>query len=73
MTEDRYYREWDQWLTDGKCHHIFALDLKKKEVNRADLAAQMIGPTGNLRAPTLRRRTQILVGYNPEALEDLLS
>ena len=27
VSEDRVYRYWDRWLTDGKVHHIFALDL----------------------------------------------
>ena len=59
-------------VAKGKRVHRF--DLKKKEeVDRAVLAAQMIGPTGNLRAPTLRRRSRMLVGYNPDALEDFLS
>ena len=26
-TEDRLYRYWDRWLTDGKHRHIFVLDL----------------------------------------------
>ncbi len=27
VTEDRVYRYWDKWLTEGMVHHIFALDL----------------------------------------------
>jgi dipeptidyl aminopeptidase/acylaminoacyl peptidase len=27
VTEDRFYRLWDQWLTDGKIHHLFVIDL----------------------------------------------
>ncbi len=27
VTEDRYYRLWDSWLTDGLIHHVFVLDL----------------------------------------------
>jgi hypothetical protein len=30
------------------------------------------GPTGNYRAPLLRRGGTLLVGYHPEALEELL-
>jgi dipeptidyl aminopeptidase/acylaminoacyl peptidase len=26
VTEDRVYRYWDRWLTDGKVHHIFVVD-----------------------------------------------
>jgi dipeptidyl aminopeptidase/acylaminoacyl peptidase len=25
-TEDRVYRYWDRWLTDGRIHHIFAVE-----------------------------------------------
>ncbi len=32
----------------------------------------MIGPTGNLRAPTLRSGSTLLVGYNEEAYESAL-
>ncbi|MBU1947343.1 MAG: S9 family peptidase [Candidatus Eisenbacteria bacterium] len=31
-TEDRFYRIWDQWLTEGKVHHIFILDLETGDV-----------------------------------------
>ncbi|MBD3162385.1 MAG: prolyl oligopeptidase family serine peptidase [Candidatus Eisenbacteria bacterium] len=27
VTEDRFYRYWDHWLTDGEIHHLFVLDL----------------------------------------------
>ncbi len=36
------------------------------------LAAHLIGPTGNLRAPTLRRGTTLLVGFNEEAYGSVL-
>jgi dipeptidyl aminopeptidase/acylaminoacyl peptidase len=26
VTEDRVYRFWDRWLTDGEVHHVFAID-----------------------------------------------
>jgi dipeptidyl aminopeptidase/acylaminoacyl peptidase len=31
-TEDRFYRYWDHWLTDGKVHHIFVLDLDTRKI-----------------------------------------
>ncbi|MBD3335191.1 MAG: prolyl oligopeptidase family serine peptidase [Candidatus Eisenbacteria bacterium] len=31
-SEDRVYRFWDQWLTDGKVPHIFVLDLESREI-----------------------------------------
>ena len=38
----------------------------------ADVVAAMLGPTGNLRAPTLRRGKTVLVGFNEEVFSDLL-
>ena len=32
----------------------------------ADVVAAMLGPTGNLRAPTLRKGKTVLVGFNEE-------
>jgi len=32
VTEDRIYRHWDRWLTDGAFHHIFVLDLESGEL-----------------------------------------
>ncbi len=32
----------------------------------------MLGPTGNLRAPTLRRGKTVIVGFNEELYEQLL-
>ena len=34
-----------------------------------DLLKAVIGPSGNLRAPTLKIGRQLLVGYNPELYE----
>ncbi len=28
VTEDRVYRFWDRWLTEGQIHHIFVLDIE---------------------------------------------
>jgi dipeptidyl aminopeptidase/acylaminoacyl peptidase len=30
VTEDRVYRYWDRWLTDGEFHHLFVLDLETR-------------------------------------------
>jgi dipeptidyl aminopeptidase/acylaminoacyl peptidase len=32
VTEDRVFRYWDQWLTDGTIPHLFRLDLASKEL-----------------------------------------
>ena len=33
VTEDRVYRYWDRWLTDGKIHHIFAIDVDTRAMS----------------------------------------
>jgi arsenate reductase-like glutaredoxin family protein len=38
----------------------------------ADLVAAMLGPTGNLRAPTARAGKTVLVGFNEDAYADVL-
>ncbi len=38
----------------------------------ADLVAAMLGPTGNLRAPTARVGKTVLVGFNEDAYADVL-
>lgn len=39
-----------------------------RDVSVADLK----GPTGNIRAPLVRRGTRLLVGFHPESLQALL-
>ena len=31
VTENRWFRYWDKWLTDEKFRHIFAMDLETRE------------------------------------------
>ena len=37
----------------------------------ADLVEKMLGPTGNLRAPTIRCGKTVVVGFNEELFEQL--
>jgi dipeptidyl aminopeptidase/acylaminoacyl peptidase len=32
VTEDRWYRYWDQWLTEKRFLHVFVLDLESREI-----------------------------------------
>ncbi len=48
-------------------------DLKKEPVSEETLKKLVLGPTGNLRAPTIRRGKTLLVGFNQEAYEATLS
>ena len=38
----------------------------------ADVVDAMLGPTGNLRAPTLRAGKTVLVGFNEDVFSDAL-
>jgi len=37
-----------------------------------EVVEAMLGPTGNLRAPTVRRGKLVIVGFNEESYEQLL-
>jgi arsenate reductase-like glutaredoxin family protein len=52
-----------------KVEHV---DLKKTKPNRATLLGLLLGPTGNLRAPTLRRGRTLIVGFEKGTYESLL-
>jgi hypothetical protein len=44
---------------------IVTFDMKKAPPDDDTLAAHLLGPTGNLRAPTLRLGKTLLVGFSP--------
>lgn len=54
----------------GKSYSL--LDLKKDKPSKATLLAALLGPTGNLRAPTFRKGKTLFVGFNPEAYGEVL-
>lgn len=39
---------------------------------KAEILAQVMGPSGNLRAPTFRVKDEYFVGFNPEFYADWL-
>ena len=43
-----------------------------KGYDKAELLAAMLGPTGNLRAPTILRGKTLLVGFSEEAYREAL-
>lgn len=51
---------------------VEVLDLAKDPDAAAELPARVLGPTGNLRAPTIRVGKTWLVGFNEEAYAELL-
>ncbi len=54
----------------GKKIEVF--DLKKDRPTDEVLLAKLMGPTGNLRAPTIRVGKTLVVGFNEEAYEQVL-
>lgn len=51
---------------------IVRLDLKNAKADDDEIASLMMGPSGNLRAPTFRKGKTIVVGFNEEAYIELL-
>lgn len=56
-------------VAKGKKLSSFKGDALRSE----DAVAAMLGPTGNLRAPTLRVGKTLIVGFNEDLFEDLFS
>ena len=54
-------------VTVAKGQKVLELDLKKEPSARSELAAVVLGPTGNLRAPAVRTGTTWLVGFHEDA------
>ena len=51
---------------------VTALDLKKDSPTTEEIKKVLLGPTGNLRAPTLRKGKTLIVGFNEEMYDDLV-
>lgn len=47
-------------------------DLRKDPPDPEELAEAVLGPTGNLRAPAARVGRRWLIGFHPDAYEELL-
>lgn len=53
-------------LVVAKGKKFTEIDLKQDRPDDETLAKLMLGPTGNLRAPTMKVGKSILVGFNPD-------
>ena len=49
------------------------LNLKTDKPDEDAVLALLLGPTGNLRAPTLRKGKTLVVGFNQEAYDKVFS
>lgn len=56
----------------SKGKQVVHLDLTKGKPDKATLQGLLLGPTGNLRAPTLRRGRTLLVGFDEAAYAKVL-
>jgi len=60
----------DLYVAKGK--QVIHLDLKKESPDQETLTKLMLGPTGNLRAPTVRKGKTLIVGFNPEVYQRVI-
>ena len=59
------------WVAKGK--KVVTLDMKKEKLSDQELKKYLLGPSGNLRAPTMRKGRNLFVGFHPEEFGPLLS
>jgi len=58
------------YVVRGK--RVVHVDMKASRLARAELLALLLGPTGGLRAPTLKVGRTLLVGFDAEAYAKIL-
>jgi arsenate reductase-like glutaredoxin family protein len=56
----------------AKGKSVVHIDLRKDKPDDEALAKVLLGPTGNLRAPTLRVGKKLIIGFEPEMYRRLL-
>jgi hypothetical protein len=59
-------------LYAAKGRRVVHVDLKREKPPRAELLGLLLGPTGNLRAPTLRKGRTLIVGFDEATYERVL-
>ena len=59
-------------LHAAKGKKVVVVDLKKDGLSEDELLKLVLGPTGNLRAPTLRVGKSLVVGFNEEMYSRVL-
>ncbi len=52
---------------------IVDFDMKKSPPDEATLLSHMLGPTGNMRAPTVKKGKILIVGFNDDVYADILA
>lgn len=56
----------------AKGKRVVHVDLKREKLPKAELLGLLLGPTGNLRAPTLRKGRTLIVGFDEATYKQLL-
>ena len=59
-------------IVAAKGKNVVQFDMKKDPPDEETLLAHLLGPTGNLRAPTLRMGNTLLVGFSEAAYREVL-
>jgi arsenate reductase-like glutaredoxin family protein len=59
-------------IVAGRGKKVVTIDLKKDRPDDDELAAVMLGPTGNLKAPTIRLGRTLVVGFSDAAYQQEL-
>ncbi len=58
-------------LLVAKGNKVTRIDLKKDRPDDNALVTLMLGPTGNLRAPTMKVGKTVLIGFNDEIYDEV--
>jgi arsenate reductase-like glutaredoxin family protein len=56
-------------IYSAKGKKLLHLNLKKDKPSQSEIMALLLGPTGNLRAPSVRRGKTLVVGFHEETYE----
>ena len=59
-------------LFAAKGKKVVEVDLKKESLTDEEIAKLMLGPTGNLRAPTIVKGKTVVVGFNEDIYSKVL-
>jgi hypothetical protein len=51
---------------------VVTFDMKKNPPDDETLASHLLGPTGNLRAPTIKKGKTLFVGFSEDVYKSLL-
>jgi hypothetical protein len=65
-------KEADRVLV-AKGKKVVTFDMRKAPPDDDTLAAHLLGPTGNLRAPTIRKGRTLLVGFSEDAYRQVIA